>query len=166
MSVNEKTKPVSFVVNGEPRQVAVPLKRTLLDVLRDDLHLTGTKCGCNQGVCGACTVMDNGQPIRACLALAAVCDGHAIVTIEGARDDATLAAVQRAFVEAGAVQCGFCTPGMIVSAAALLRRNPSPDRHEIREELSGNLCRCTGYAKILDAVALAASRLTAGEGGA
>lgn len=151
--------PVSLLVNGERRDLRVTASRTLLDVLRDDLVLTGTKCGCNQGVCGSCTVMCDDMPIRACLALAVVMNGRNIVTIEGAATSKTLATVRQAFVDAGAVQCGFCTPGMIVSATALLMRRPAPDRQEVRQELSGNLCRCTGYAKIVDAVELAASRL-------
>lgn len=155
------TVSVSLLVNGERQDVRVTAWRTLLDVLRDDLYLTGTKCGCNQGVCGSCTVLCDDLPIRACLALAAVMGGHNIVTIEGAASRDLLTTVRQAFVDAGAVQCGFCTPGMILSAAALLMERPSPDRQEIREELSGNLCRCTGYAKIIDAVELAASRLAA-----
>jgi len=159
MTINARTTLTSFVVNGDPQEVSVTGAQTLLDVLREDLHLTGTKCGCNQGICGACTVLCDGMPIRACLALAMVVDGRDILTVEGGKTDHVLSVVQQAFVETGAVQCGFCTSGMIMSATALLMRKPSPDRQEIREELSGNLCRCTGYAKILDAVALAASRL-------
>ncbi len=159
------TFPITLRVNGDDRKISVASTRTLLDVLREDLHLTGTKCGCNQGVCGSCTILCDGMPIRSCLALAVTMSGREIVTIEGGQPGDALSVVQRAFVEAGAVQCGFCIPGMIMSATALLAQTPSPDDHEVREALSGNLCRCTGYVKIVGAVSLAARRLS-GEGGA
>jgi aerobic-type carbon monoxide dehydrogenase small subunit (CoxS/CutS family) len=150
---------ITLTVNGESQRVLVETTRTLLDVLRDDLMLTGTKCGCNQGVCGSCTVLCDGEPIRACLALAVTMTGRNLLTIEGNAESPTLAVVQAAFVEAGAVQCGFCTPGMIMSAVALLNETPVPSIDQIRAALSGNLCRCTGYMKIIDAVLLAAKRV-------
>jgi carbon-monoxide dehydrogenase small subunit len=124
-------------------------------VLRDQLQLTAAKRGCNQGVCGACTVLIDGWPQRACLSLAANCEGAAITTLEGLQRDAALTALQAAFAAAGAVQCGFCTPGILISALWLLARQPRPSVDQIRESLSGNLCRCTGYRKIVDAVAAA-----------
>jgi carbon-monoxide dehydrogenase small subunit len=150
---------ITLTVNGESQRVLVETTRTLMDVLRDNLMLTGTKCGCNQGVCGSCTVLCDGDPIRACLALAVTMTGRHLVTIEGSAESPTLAVVQAAFVEAGAVQCGFCTPGMIMSAAALLNETSVPSIDQIRAALSGNLCRCTGYMKIIDAVVLAAERV-------
>ncbi len=145
-------------INCETRSVCVVPPRTLLEVLREDLHLTGVKPGCNQGVCGACTVLCDGEPIRACLALAADMTERAITTIEGASNDAVLRRVQEAFVDSGAVQCGYCTPGMVLAATGLLHENARPSRNEAREGLSGNLCRCSGYVKIVDAVMLAAAR--------
>jgi carbon-monoxide dehydrogenase small subunit len=144
-------------INGQARQVHASLGDTLLSVLRDQLFLTAAKRGCNQGVCGACTVLVDGHPQRACLSLAANCEGAAITTLEGLARDAAMARLQKTFAAAGAVQCGFCTPGLLVSAHGLLARKPAPDIEEIRVGLSGNLCRCTGYRKIIDAVA-AASR--------
>jgi len=142
--------PVTLRINGEERELHAGLGDTLLTVLRDGLQLTGAKRGCNQGVCGACTVLVDGRPVRACLSLAHNCQDREIVTIEGA---AGLAGeVQRAFAQAGAVQCGFCTPGMILAAAALLAEQPRADVAAIRAGLSGNLCRCSGYRKIVDAV--------------
>ncbi len=158
--------PIKLSVNGEDRNIFVTPTRTLLETLREDLDLTGTKCGCNQGVCGSCTVFCDGLPIRACLALAVTMRGREIVTIEGAHPGDMLSVVQQAFVDAGAVQCGFCIPGMIVSATALLQETQTPSDHDIREALSGNLCRCTGYAKIVAAVSLAARRLNGTVGGA
>lgn len=155
---------ITLNVNGEARQVLVETTRTLLDVLRDDLMLTGTKCGCNQGVCGSCTVLCDGDPIRACLALAIAMTDRRVVTIEGGAEDGLLRIVQGAFIETGAVQCGFCTPGMIMAATALLKETSSPSVSQIREALAGNLCRCTGYVKIIDAVALAAERLKSDQG--
>ncbi|MHB8766997.1 MAG: (2Fe-2S)-binding protein, partial [Deferrisomatales bacterium] len=129
---------------------------TLLEVLREQLGFTGTKEGCGTGECGACTVLLDGAPILSCLTLAAECEGQAVVTVEGLAPEGRLTPVQEAFVEAGAVQCGFCTPGMVQSTTALLRQNPRPTLHEIQKALEGNLCRCTGYNKIVDAVQRAA----------
>ncbi len=157
--------PIVLSVNGERHRLDVPPTRTLLEVLREDLLLSGSKRGCNQGVCGACTVLCDGQPIRACLALAANTTEREITTIEGLVEGDDLSTVQKAFVEAGAVQCGFCMPGMIIAATALIRANARPSIEEIREALSGNLCRCSGYVKIVDAVSLAAGRVAAERGG-
>jgi carbon-monoxide dehydrogenase small subunit len=147
---------VELVVNGEPRELAVKPQATLLEVLREQLGLTGTKDGCGTGECGACTVLLDGAPVLACLTLALNCEGKTVVTVEGLAPEGRLAPVQQAFVESGAIQCGFCTPGMVLSTAALLRENPRPTRGEIGKALEGNLCRCTGYNKILDAVERAA----------
>jgi len=143
-------------VNGETELVDVESHRTLLRVLREDLDLTGTKDGCNGGECGACTVLFDGEPVNACLVLAVEADGHEVVTIEGLAQDGALGPLQRAFINRNAVQCGFCTPGMIISASALLDRNPRPSEMEIRQAIAGNLCRCTGYARIVEAVQEAA----------
>ncbi len=139
-------------VNGEERELLVRPYATLLEVLREELRLTGTKHGCELGECGACTVLVGGVPQLSCLLLPAQVEGAEVTTIEGLADGATLDAVQRAFMERGGLQCGYCTPGMVLAARALLDANPSPTREEIREALAGNLCRCTGYAGILDAV--------------
>jgi aerobic carbon-monoxide dehydrogenase small subunit len=151
----------TLVVNGEPRDVLAPVATTLLDVLRGPLELTGTKRGCNHGVCGACTVLIDGKLARSCLALAADLGEQAITTIEGLADERGLSTVQQAFVDAGAVQCGFCTPGFVMAMTSLLAGNPHPTRDEIRLGLSGNLCRCSGYIKIVDA----AVRLAEGRDG-
>ncbi|MBA3063787.1 MAG: (2Fe-2S)-binding protein, partial [Atribacteria sp.] len=137
----------------------------LLDLLRDDLHLTGTKEGCGKGECGACTVIMNGELVVSCLILAPQADGAVITTIEGIGDNECLDPVQEAFIETGAVQCGFCTPGMILAAKKMLEENPHPDEEEIKRGISGNLCRCTGYQKIIDAIKLAANRLSSKNGG-
>ena len=147
---------LSLHVNGQTRPVEAGLTDTLLTVLRDQLLLTAAKRGCNQGVCGACTVMVDGRPQRACLSLAANCEGAEIVTLEGLSRAGALKPLQSAFAEAGAVQCGFCTPGILIAAYWLLQRNTRPGLDDIRTGLSGNLCRCTGYRKIVDAVARAA----------
>ena len=149
---------IRLTVNGERREAEVWGGESLLTVLRDTLELPGSKNACEQGECGSCSVLVDGDLVCACLVLAAQADGHMVTTVEGLRSDDGLHRVQQAFVEAGAVQCGFCTPGLVVATAALLERVPSPSDDVIREELSGNLCRCTGYAKIFDAVRLAASR--------
>lgn len=149
---------VELAVNGERETASVGATETLLDALRLRLGLTGTKLGCNQGVCGSCTVLIDGKPARACLVLAAGCRGRAITTIEGVGSAAAPSAVQQAFIEAGAVQCGYCTPGMVLAAEALLKKKKKPSVSEIREALSGNLCRCSGYTKIVDAVKLASER--------
>ncbi len=142
---------LEFTLNGRPCRIDTPPHFTVLDLVRDALSLTGTKDGCGEGVCGACTVLLDGQPIRACLVLAARLAGRSLVTIEGLERD-ELDPLQDAFAKLGAVQCGFCTPGMILSARALLAENPAPSAGEIREALAGNLCRCTGYVKIVEAV--------------
>jgi carbon-monoxide dehydrogenase small subunit len=156
-----ETSAITLLVNGNRRSVSVASTRTLLDVLRDNFNLTGTKCGCNQGVCGTCTVLCDGLPIRACLALAVTMPGHEITTIEATQDDKLLSLVQKSFVDTGAVQCGFCTPGMVMSTAALLTENPVPSDDDIREALSGNLCRCTGYVKVVEAVQTAIRNVAA-----
>ena len=149
---------VSFTVNGSVRTFDVEVHLTLLEALRDRLNLTGTKECCAEGECGACTVLLNGRAVNACLVLAVECDGENIVTIEGVSVDGQLDPVQQAFVETGAVQCGFCIPGMIVAARYLLSTNPHPTEDEIKDGLAGNLCRCAGYSRIIDAVAIASRR--------
>lgn len=149
----------SFTVNGRKVTVKTSPTRTLLDILREDLGLTGTKEGCAKGECGACTVVMDGKAVTSCLVLAAQIEGRKILTVEGLAEDRIGKALQDAFVEAGAVQCGYCIPGFLMSARALLAENPKPRPEEIKEGLSGNICRCTGYVKIFDAVALAAQRL-------
>jgi aerobic carbon-monoxide dehydrogenase small subunit len=143
---------VALTVNGELREADVWGGESLLYLLRERLGLPGSKNACEQGECGSCSVLLDGTLVCACLVLAAQADGHEVVTVEGLAGDGELHRVQEAFVAAGAVQCGFCTPGLVVATADLLQRNPSPSEDEIREALSGNLCRCTGYAKIFDAV--------------
>jgi len=143
---------IILTVNGEVEFLEVESYRTLLQVLREDLDLTGTKNGCNSGECGACTVFFDGEPVNACLVLAVEADGHEVATIEGLAQDGALDPLQQAFINCNAVQCGFCTPGMIISARALLERNPQPSEMEIRQAIAGNLCRCTGYTRIVEAV--------------
>jgi len=145
-------KLVSVNVNNEIWEMEVKPNQTLLDLLRNDLGLTGTKEGCSTGDCGACTILLDGKPVNACLVLAVEVDGRSVVTIEGIARGDQLHPVQKAFIEKGAIQCGFCSPGMIISVVALLGRNPDPSEAEIREAIAGNLCRCTGYVKIVDAV--------------
>jgi carbon-monoxide dehydrogenase small subunit len=149
---------IELTVNGERRRADVWEGESLLFALRERLGLPGSKNACEQGECGSCSVLLDGTLVCACLVLAAQADGRDVVTVEGLAGGGGLHPVQQAFVEAGAVQCGFCTPGLVVAAAALLAESPDPDRDEIREALSGNLCRCTGYQKIFDAVRLAAER--------
>lgn len=149
----------AFVVNGERVEVAFAPHKTLLEVLREDLALTGTKHGCELGECGTCTVLVDGTPILSCLALAQSYADRSIETVEGMAHGATLHPLQDAFAELGAAQCGYCTPGFLLAARALLDSNPSPTRDEIKDALSGNLCRCTGYLKIYEAVERAAERL-------
>src|SRR4030067_63158 len=144
--------PVSLNINGRVEMLEIAPQRTLLEVIRDDLQLTGTKCGCVEGTCGACTIFLKGVPVRSCLLLAAEVQGREIVTIEGLSDGEKLHPVQEAFVKLGGTQCGFCTPGMILTAKALLDKNPSPAESEVRQAISGNLCRCTGYTKIVESV--------------
>ena len=148
----------TITVNGESRKVTARPETPLLYVLTNDLSLKGPRFGCGLAQCGSCSVLLDGTLVCACLVLAAQADGHAVVTVEGLIEEGRLHRVQEAFVEAGAVQCGFCTPGLVVATADLLERSPDPGEDEIREALSGNLCRCTGYTKIFDAVRLAASR--------
>jgi len=150
---------ITVTVNGVERDALVAPNRTLTQLLRDDLGLTGVKQGCGVGDCGCCTVLMNGAAVNSCLVLAAQADGAVIETIEGLSDGNGLHPIQEAFVNKGAIQCGFCSPGMILSAKALLTSNPDPSRMEIRQGLSGNLCRCTGYQKIVDAVESAAAKL-------
>jgi aerobic-type carbon monoxide dehydrogenase small subunit (CoxS/CutS family) len=148
-------------VNGERHAAAITPHRTLLEVLREDLDLTGTKHGCELGECGACTVLVDGEPRLSCLTLAIEAEGHEITTVEGLASEDGLHPLQAAFTELSAAQCGYCTPGMLLSAKALLDANPSPTREETKEALAGNLCRCTGYVKILEAVDLAAAGMGA-----
>ena len=149
---------IELRVNGEPRELEVWEGESLLFALREGLGLPGSKNACEQGECGSCSVLMDDKLVCSCLVLAAQAQGHDVVTVEGLAEDGDLHRVQAAFAEAGAVQCGFCTPGFVVATADLLARNPDPTDDEMREALSGNLCRCTGYAKIFDAVRLAASR--------
>ena len=150
---------ITLSVNGETCDLLVPIHRTLLEVLREDLGLTGTKHGCEAGECGACTVLVDGVPILSCLSLPIEIEGRSVTTVEGLADGDRLHPLQQAFAEVGAAQCGYCTPGMLLTARGLLAETPTPTRPEIREALAGNLCRCTGYEKILDAVELAALRM-------
>ena len=143
---------IELSINGNIYLVSVPPQRTLLQVLREDLGLTGTKEGCSEGECGVCTVLLDGLPVRSCLLFAVDVRGRKVATIEGLAQDEGLHPVQKSFIEQGAIQCGYCTPGMILSAKALLDENPHPKREEIQVALSGNLCRCTGYIKIFKAV--------------
>ena len=153
---------VELAVNGETRRARVEARRSLAELLRDDLGLTGTHLGCEHGVCGSCTVLLEGQPVRSCLTLAAQADGHAVTTVEGLADGDRLHPVQQGCLERHSFQCGFCTPGMLLTAAALLDEVPDPDEAAIREALSGNLCRCTGYESIVEGVLRAAELRRAG----
>ncbi len=148
-----------FKVNGRPVQLEVPPGRRLLDLLRQDLGLTGTKEGCGEGECGACTVLVDGKPRLACLTAAVQVEGKEVVTIEGLAREGKLHPVQEGFIQTAGVQCGFCTPGLVLAAYALLQENPQPTREEIRGYLAGNLCRCTGYEQVVEAVLWAAERL-------
>ncbi len=152
-------KSIKLKVNGETHEVAVEPRKTLLDVIRDDLGLTGTKKGCDQGGCGTCTVIFDGKAVNSCLVLAVEAEGKDVLTIEGLAKGAKLHPIQEAFINHGAIQCGFCTPGMIMSAKVLLDKNPNPTEKEVRDAIGGNLCRCTGYVKIVEAIlAVAKSR--------
>ena len=156
---------IELTINNKKIKVETTTSTRLLDLIRDDLHLIGTKEGCGKGECGACTVIMNGELVASCLVLAPQADGAVITTIEGIGKDGHLDPIQEAFIETGAVQCGFCTPGMILAAKKLLEENPYPDEEEIKRGISGNLCRCTGYQKILNAVKLAADRLSSRDSG-
>jgi len=143
---------IKLTINEELHELVINVNRTLLEVLREDLLLTGTKESCGQGVCGSCTILLDGLPVRSCLLLAVEAEGRVITTIEGLSRGEKLHPVQDAFIEHHAIQCGFCSPGMIITTTALLKKNPKPTEDEIRHAISGNICRCTGYAKIVDAV--------------
>jgi carbon-monoxide dehydrogenase small subunit len=153
---------ITLSVNGERVTARVEPRTSLVDFLRENQGLTGSHVGCEHGVCGACTVRVDGEIVRGCLTLAAQVDGAAVETVEGVSDSGEIAALQQAFLERNALQCGFCTPGMLLASAALLKENPSPSREEIREYLSGNYCRCTGYQSIVDAVQSAATAMKGG----
>ena len=143
---------ITLTVNGDLRELDVDPRRTLLDILRDDLELRGTHLGCGTGDCGACTVLVDGEPIPSCLVLAADADGREVITVEGLVQNSEPHAVQKSIVAHGGIQCGYCTPGIVVSSVALLNRNPHPTEDDVREAIAGNLCRCTGYKKIVEAV--------------
>jgi carbon-monoxide dehydrogenase small subunit len=149
-------KKISFILNGKQYELKVKPWQTLLELIREDLNLTGTKEGCGQGECGSCTVIMNGKTVNSCLVPAVEADGQEILTIEGLSDNGRLHPIQEAFVSHSGMQCGFCTPGMIMSAKALLDSNPHPTEAEIRESISGNFCRCTGYTKIIESISAAA----------
>jgi len=153
--------PITLLVNGEPYNLVVPSNKTLLEVLRDDLELMGTREGCSVGACGACTVLIDDVPVRSCLTLAADVQGLSITTIEGLTEGRELHPVQEAFVERGAIQCGFCSSGMILTAKAFLDKNKRPKKDEIKKAVSGSICRCTGYTKIEDAISVAAKKIAA-----
>jgi aerobic-type carbon monoxide dehydrogenase small subunit (CoxS/CutS family) len=157
---------IRLTVNGEEREVLAPVHHSLLEVLREELGLTGTKHGCELGECGTCTVLLAGRPVLSCLTLPVECAGRPVTTVEGMARGGDLHPLQQAFAELGAAQCGYCTPGFLLVAEQLLRDNPAPTRSEIAEALSGNLCRCTGYLKIFEAVELAAARIRAQGGDA
>ncbi|HLA79401.1 MAG TPA: (2Fe-2S)-binding protein [Vicinamibacteria bacterium] len=150
---------LTLQVNGEAREVLVPVHHSLLEVLREDLGLTGTKHGCELGECGACTVLVDGKPVLSCLTLPVECEGREITTVEGLARGGELSPLQTTFSELGAAQCGYCTPGMLLTAQALVQQQARPSRDDIREALAGNLCRCTGYLKIFEAVELASARM-------
>ena len=154
-----KKRLMELTVNGLRREVAVEPRRTLLELVRDDLELSGTKHGCGEGDCGACVVLLDGVPVNACLVLALEAAGRDVLTIEGLARGAALHPVQQAFVDVGAVQCGYCTPGMVLTASAFLEQHPDPDEADVRRAISGNLCRCTGYQKIVEAILEAAARM-------
>jgi aerobic-type carbon monoxide dehydrogenase small subunit (CoxS/CutS family) len=156
----EKSR-IRLTVNGEPREALAPVHHTLLEVLREELGLMGTKHGCELGECGTCTVLVDGAPILSCLTLPVECEGRAVRTVEAMAADGVLHPLQQAFLETGAAQCGYCTPGFLLVAEALLAENPRPTRREIAEATAGNLCRCTGYLKIFEAIELAAERMRA-----
>jgi carbon-monoxide dehydrogenase small subunit len=161
MEVVATKKTVKLVINGKEHALEVGTNETLVEVLRERLRLTGTKIGCNRGECGACTVLIDGEAILSCLTLAIECEGREISTIEGLEDPKTgeLDPIQEAFVENFGIQCGFCTPGMVMSAKALLNRNPNPSEEEVKEGIQGNLCRCTGYTQIVESILAASEKM-------
>ena len=162
--MTEKVYSIAIEVNGVPRTGMVTARLSLVDWLREELQLTGTHVGCEHGICGACSVMFDGEPLRACLLFAVQADGHRITTVEGlAKPDGSLSILQDSFCQTHGLQCGFCTPGMLIAAQALLEEKSAPTEAQIREAIGGNLCRCTGYQQIVDAVQLAAARLSRGE---
>ena len=154
-----KTSKIKIKVNGEWNELTVPNQKTLLEVIREDLHLTGTKKMCDTGECGGCTVIMDGMVVNSCIVLAVDANGKEIVTIEGLTPIGKLQPIQEEFIARGAIQCGFCTPGMILSAKALLDQNPNPTEFEVKKAISGNFCRCTGYVRIVNAILSAAERL-------
>ena len=161
--MTERLYPIAIEVNGIKRTGHVTARTSLVDWLREHLNLTGTHVGCEHGICGACSIMLDGAPVRSCLMYAVQADGHRITTVEGlARPDGQLSVLQDSFCEAHGLQCGYCTPGMLIAAQALLNENPRPSEHEIRDAIGGNLCRCTGYQQIVEAIELAAQRMAGG----
>ncbi|MGC0272685.1 (2Fe-2S)-binding protein [Pseudactinotalea sp. Z1739] len=165
--MSEQTMQVSLTVNGVPRRAEIPVRRTLSDVLRVDLGLTGTHVGCEHGVCGACTVLLDGEPVRSCLMLGVTADGHEITTVEGlSPDDGSLSPAQQGFVDCHGLQCGFCTPGFLTTVTAFIAENPDPTEDEAREAVGGNLCRCTGYHNIVASVMRAAELARGQDSGA
>ena len=161
--MSETLYPIAVVVNGAERTAQVPARLTLVDWLREELRLTGTHVGCEHGICGACSIMLDGEPVRSCLMYAVQADGHRVTTVEGlAQPDGSLSVLQDSFCDLHALQCGYCTPGMLIAAQGLLDATPHPTDEQIREAIGGNLCRCTGYQQIVDAVKHAAARLAEG----
>ena len=152
MATPARSRAISLEINGEPVELEVPARRLLVHFIRDDLGLTGTHVGCDTGNCGACTIQLDGEPVKSCMLLAVQADGARIATVEGLAPDGELTALQRSFNEHHALQCGYCTPGMLMSASALLERNPRPTEGEVRYALQGNICRCTGYVNVVEAV--------------
>lgn len=150
---------IEVTVNGEKHSAEVPARRMLSDFLRDDLNLTGTKRGCETGICGACSVLVDGEVVKSCLSLAVQADGRSITTVEGLAKGGELHPLQQSFMECGGLQCGYCTPGMLMTACHLLERNPRPTADEVREGLNGNLCRCTGYAQIVESILDASEKM-------
>ena len=160
-NANEKLYQISVEVNGRTLNAQVPARLSLVDWLREELRLTGTHVGCEHGICGACSIMLDGEPVRSCLMFAVQADGHRVTTVEGlAQADGKLSVLQDSFCEAHGLQCGYCTPGMLIASQSLLDKTPNPDEEQIRDAIGGNLCRCTGYRQIVDAVKLAAQRLS------
>jgi aerobic carbon-monoxide dehydrogenase small subunit len=151
--------PITLTVNGEPVQASVPARRLLCDLLRDDLHLTGTKRGCETGTCGACSVLVDGEVVKSCLSLAVQADGRTVSTVESLARGEQLHPLQEAFMNCGGLQCGYCTPGFLMASCALLAQHPAPTEAQVREGLAGNLCRCTGYSQIVESVLVAAEKL-------